>query len=410
MSYFLNMWKEALGLWLEMSPFLLLGMLMGGVLHVFLREEFIFRHFGSPSFSSVLKATLLGIPLPLCSCGVIPVATSLRREGASRGSTLAFLLSTPTTGVDSILATFSLLGPLFAVFRPIASFFAGLTVGGLSQWMLGKEVRSTISHPFHPRAGGGSLVKEVFSYGFLDLGREIGKWLLLGVVVGGAISAFLPKGTLSALSAHPRWEFISVLAVSVPLYVCATGSIPIASALVAKGLSPGAALIFLVAGPATNTVTLSFVYSKVGKRAFLLYLGAILVISLLLGWAFNLLWQALGRPLHLITPQGKWLPLWVKAISASGLFLLLVYLLISRKVELPIEGMRYWIHVPDLQCEGCKVRVEDGIKRLEGVEAVVVDLRRKLVGVEGEVSDEEVQEAIREAGYTPQPMRRGREG
>jgi len=253
-------------------------------------------------------------------------------------------------------------------------------------------------------------VKEVFSYGFLDLGREIGKWLLLGVVVGGAISAFLPKGTLSALSAHPRWEFISVLAVSVPLYVCATGSIPIASALVAKGLSPGAALIFLVAGPATNTVTLSFVYSKVGKRAFLLYLGAILVISLLLGWAFNLLWQALGRPLHLITPQGKWLPLWVKAISASGLFLLLVYLLISRKVELPIEGMRYWIHVPDLQCEGCKVRVEDGIKRLEGVEAVVVDLRRKLVGVEGEVSDEEVQEAIREAGYTPQPMRRGREG
>jgi len=248
LAFFLAFLKESVHLWVQMSPYLLLGMLIGGALHVMLREEFILRHLGGRSSSSVFKATLFGIPLPLCSCGVIPVAASLRRDGASKGATLAFLVSTPTTGVDSILATYSLLGPLFAFFRPLAALLAGLVVGLSSLFVVKEERWQGHRHPLPSRQPMPERLKEGLRYGLLELSRDIGGWLLLGVIVGGALSALVPESAFRSLGVHPLWESLALLALSIPLYVCATGSIPVAAALITKGISPGAALVFLVAG------------------------------------------------------------------------------------------------------------------------------------------------------------------
>jgi len=303
LAFFLAFLKESVHLWVQMSPYLLLGMLIGGALHVMLREEFILRHLGGRSSSSVFKATLFGIPLPLCSCGVIPVAT----------------------GVDSILATYSLLGPLFAFFRPLAALLAGLVVGLSSLFVVKEERWQGHRHPLPSRQPMPERLKEGLRYGLLELSRDIGGWLLLGVIVGGALSALVPESAFRSLGVHPLWESLALLALSIPLYVCATGSIPVAAALITKGISPGAALVFLVAGPATNTVTIGFVYSQLGKRASVIYVASILFISLLLGWVLNALWQALGAPPELVAPKGGLLPTWLRVGAGVILLGLVLY-------------------------------------------------------------------------------------
>ena len=401
MAFFLAFLRESVRLWVQMSPYLLLGMLIGGALHVMLREEFILRHLGGRSSSSVFKATLFGIPLPLCSCGVIPVAASLRRDGASKGATLAFLVSTPTTGVDSILATYSLLGPLFAFFRPLAALLAGLVVGLSSLFVVKEERWQGHRHPLPSRQPVPERLKEGLRYGLLELSRDIGGWLLLGVIVGGALSALVPEGAFRSLGVHPLWESLALLALSIPLYVCATGSIPVAAALIAKGISPGAALVFLVAGPATNTVTIGFVYSQLGKRASVIYVASILFISLLLGWVLNALWQALGAPPELVAPKGGLLPTWLRVGAGVILLGLVLYTQWEKRRTKDVSGMKYTFYVPGMSCQHCKAKMEGALKALKGVEEVSVDLEKKAVGVEGKVSREEIEEALRRVGYPP---------
>lgn len=405
MNYLYELVKGSTRLWVEMSPYLLLGMLMGGIIHAFLREGFITKHLGNPSFSSVWKATLFGIPLPLCSCGVIPVAATLHQQGASKGAVLAFMTSTPTTGVDSILATYSLLGPLFAIFRPLASMLSGLAVGLLS--FLFPEERDKGAKCHLSQRPYANRFLETFRYGFVELPKDIGKWLVLGVLVGGALGAFVPQGAFEPLRERQLLEFLAILGVSVPLYVCATGSIPIAFALMAKGMSPGAALVFLIAGPATNAVTVGFVYSRLGKKAVSTYLLSVIGSAFLLGWVMNLLWGwAEGVP-EFFKPGGEFLPPWLKGITGALLVLVIGGAFLRERLSKAnrgeVEVMRYTFRVPTMSCEGCKVRIEETLKQLEGVERVVVDLKEKKVGVEGEVPKEALEEALRKAGYPPTP-------
>jgi len=390
--------RETVRLWLALSPYLLLGMLIAGVLHSFLGEGFIGRHLGGSGPRSLLKATLFGIPLPLCSCGVIPVAASLSKEGASRSSVLSFLVSTPTTGVDSIFATYSLLGPLFALFRPLAAFLTGITIGAFN-WLFNREEKREVSGHHHLRLPSSFKVREVFRYGFLELAGEIGKWLLIGVVAGGVLTALIPQELFTRYLSSLPLQFLVMLALGIPLYVCATGSIPIAAALIGKGFSPGSALVFLIAGPATNTVTLSFVYSRLGRRAFYIYLSLIILLSLLIGWVFNLLWLRLGGDVTLISPQGSGLPPFLQFLTGGILLLLIVRGFYEGKKER--KPMRYELWVPDMTCKHCQMAIENGLRRLPGVKRVSVDLREKTVGVDGELSLEEVTEAIRGVGYTP---------
>ncbi|RKY70221.1 MAG: hypothetical protein DRP97_04085 [Candidatus Latescibacterota bacterium] len=393
-----NILRESLNLWLALAPYLLLGMFIAGVLHAFLGEHFVERHLGGGGFKSILKATLFGIPLPLCSCGVIPVAASLKKEGASKSAVLSFLVSTPTTGVDSILATYSLMGPLFALFRPLAAFVSGIAIGGFN-WLFHSEERKVGGHP-HPPLPSRFKVKEVFRYGFIELAEDIGKWLLLGVIAGAILTVAIPEGLLTRTLAVPFLPFLIMLVLAIPLYVCATGSIPIAAALIGKGFSPGAALIFLIAGPATNTVTLSFVYSKLGRRAFAIYLTSIAVVSILSGWLFNLIWRRLGGDMGLISPQGMPLPRYLTVLAGGVLFLLVLKGFLQTRKE--TGGMKVQLMVSDMTCKHCKMTIENRLGQVPGVAQVLVDLDHKMVGVDGETSLEAIEQGIRDAGYTPE--------
>ena len=268
---------ETLG---EMAPYLLFGFFVAGVLSVVIRPETVERHLGGRGFWSLIKASAFGVPLPLCSCGVIPVSASLRRHGASRGATTAFLLSTPQTGVDSILVTLSLLGPVFAVFRPVAALVTGIFGGALvSLTERGEEAgqpppkcTDECCAPQGPR----NRLAHVFRYGFVTLPRDIGKPLVVGVVLAGVITAAVPKDIASAVGTGIVGMAV-MMVVGVPLYVCATASVPIAAALIAKGVSPGAALVFLMTGPATNAATITVIWKVMGRKTAALYLVAVVL-------------------------------------------------------------------------------------------------------------------------------------
>jgi uncharacterized membrane protein YraQ (UPF0718 family) len=321
---------QAVMLWLEMAPYLLFGMAMAGLVHVFLGKELISRQLGQGGLKSVVKATLLGIPLPICSCGVIPVASSLEKEGAHKSSILAFLVATPTTGVDSMFATYSLLGPLYAIFRPLAALISGITLGVIDFFVEGKKEPGK-----QYRAHNHGAIKAVFhwreflKYAFIDIPQDIGKALVIGIVIAAAIAAFVPASLFSKYFFFPV-DFIIALLLGVPLYVCSTGSIPVAVSLIQKGFSPGAGLVFLIVGPATNAVTMAFVRSKFGKTSFWLYLLNIIVVAVLLGAVFNVLWSSLGEGQPLLMAGGQMLDARTKLISGIILLILIAYSFLNR--------------------------------------------------------------------------------
>jgi hypothetical protein len=375
-------------------------MFIAGILHVFLGKGFISRHLGRGGLSSILKATLFGIPLPVCSCGVIPLATSLEKDGAHKSSVLAFLVSTPTTGVDSILATYSLMGPLFAVFRPLGALISGFVVGFVNYLFVGKKEKPVdIPTHTHSKVQVKFKIKEVLRYAFYEIPQDIGKWLLIGTLLGGFISVFIPEDIFARFFAFPL-DFIVALLVGVPLYVCATGSIPIAVSLISKGFSPGAALLFLIVGPATNAITLSFVRMKLGKRSFYIYLITIIITAIFLGLFFNFVWHLFSANPTLITGAGRILPNWVKIFSGVIVFLFIANSLKVVKGKSK-EDYDLKISVPDIHCQHCKITLESKLSTLEGVEKVFVDLDGKEVHIKGKPEKDKVIEEIKNAGYNP---------
>ncbi len=399
MSIITNFFKESISLWLEVSPYLLLGMTFAGLLHVLIGKAFISRQLGKGGLSSIVKATAIGVPLPVCSCGVIPLAASLRKDGAHKSSVLSFLVSTPTTGVDSIFATYSLMGPLFAIFRPLGALIAGIFLGSLDYIVEGrKEKPAVIPEHAHHKMKPSHRVREFFRYSFREIPEDIGMWLIIGTLLGGAIAAFIPKEIFSQYVFFP-FDFLIALVIGIPLYVCATGSIPIAASLIAKGFSPGAALVFLIAGPATNAITLSFVRVKLGKKSFNLYLLSIILVSLLLGLLFNFVWVKLGANPNLIMGAGQMIPFSVKAVCAFILLGLIAPSLFKRKTHAIPQGIE--VEVPDIHCAHCKVVLEASLAELEGVEEVFVDVAKKKVHLSGAADRKNIIDKIKKAGYHP---------
>ncbi len=320
--------EESARLFLKMAPYLLLGIGFAGIIKLLVPEESVSKHLGGKGFPSVLKATLFGIPLPLCSCGVIPVAVSLRRQGAGKGASLSFLISTPTTGVDSILATYSLLGWVFTIFRVVASFVSGVICGFLVNIFAGDEVyaedevHGCCSCCSQKKTG----LRDAFRYAFIELLGDIGKWLILGTLLGGLVMAVVPGDFISSFLGSPFLSMILMLLIGIPIYVCATGSIPIAAALIAKGMSPGAGLVFLIAGPATNTVNLAVLTKEFGKKAVFIYLASISIVSLVFGYLLNLLVvKGLVDVSLLLSTEGKLIPQWLEVLSAAVLLFFICY-------------------------------------------------------------------------------------
>ncbi len=409
--------KSVWFLLLEMSPYLLFGFFIAGVLNLIIPREKIYTHLSGNKLSSIIKASLFGVPLPLCSCGVIPVAAYLRKEGAGKSSTVSFLSSTPTSGVDSILATYSLLGPLFAIIRPVAAFFAGIMSGSLTGILEKKQNEEKIK----PSEGNSCIIcnteeshshnflekiKYIFQYGFIELIDDAGKWILIGVIAGGIIGFIIPGDFIEQYLGNPLLAYPIMLLISIPMYICATGSIPIAAALIIKGMTPGAGLIFLIAGPATNTATLAFVSGKLGKRILFIYLFSIIITALLFGLIVDHIWKISGEDMNLITGGMKMLPMWLKIFSAvilSGLMIRAIAKNLSNKFfkkNKEIIDMKGNYKIQDMTCQHCVNTIENALKPIQGIEKINISLHDKLVQIDGEYDEKEVITAVQKAGYS----------
>lgn len=265
-----------------MSPYLLLGFGLAGLMHAFIPNHYFADYLSQRNLRSVVYATLFGIPLPLCSCGVIPTAMSLRREGASQGAVTAFLVATPQTGIDSIIATYSLMGWPFALIRPFAAIVTALFAGTLTHlWTENAEPAAAATpaphhHHGQPRSFAAKM-REAAGYAYVEMMGDIGKWLAIGLVVAALITAFVPAEAFAVFQGNTWASMLLVLCIAVPMYLCATGSIPIAVALMMKGLTPGAALVLLMAGPACNVASLLVVRKVLGGKTLAAYLVSIIM-------------------------------------------------------------------------------------------------------------------------------------
>lgn len=299
----------------EMAPFLLLGFLLAGILHVWVPNHLYVPKISKPSFNSVLWSALFGVPLPICSCGVIPTSIALRKEGASKGASVSFLISTPATGVDSILATYSLLGGPFAILRPVAAFMTAMLGGLFTNVVTKKEPETGVAvvgethEPHHEhehcdcdgdhcscgqdhdedhsKKSFVQKVRETLEYGFVNMIGDVSKWLIIGLLLGALIAAFVPDDFFLFLHEYPLLCMVVVLVLAMPMYTCATGSIPLALALVEKGITPGAALVLLMAGPATSIASMLVVGKAFGKRTLAAYLTSIALGALFFGFVVD---------------------------------------------------------------------------------------------------------------------------
>ncbi len=333
-----NIAKEIVIVILEMSPYLLFGFFLAGVLKLLIPQELLYKHLSKRNLSSIIKASILGVPLPLCSCGIIPLAGHLKKEGASKSSIISFLTSTPTTGVDSIFATYALLGPLFAIIRPVIALVAGI-FSGIMDFIFAKEFgeveRSNTEFScvvcddtdIHSH-NNWEKIKYVFNYAFVEMIEDLGKWLAIGIVISGIISGLVPTSIVNSYLSNPLIAYFAMIIIGLPLYVCSTGSIPIAASFIKLGIAPGAALIFLIVGPATNAATISFVGGKLGKRTLFIYLLSMIIVALASGFAFDSFFSAKEISMNIMNMQDSMLPHSIKVISSAifiGLLLNVLY-------------------------------------------------------------------------------------
>jgi len=315
-----------------MAPYLLLGFFAGGVLSVLVSPRLVEEHLGGHGLWPVLKASAFGVPLPLCSCSVLPVSASLRRHGASRGAVTAFLISTPQTGLDNIFVTLSLLGPVFAVFTPIVTFLSGVVGGVLVDIfephgesdvkVIEKCVRGCCR--VEPESRGGKI-QRMFRHAFYELPVDIGRALMVGILIAGAISTFMPDDFFISMGLTGLTAILVLMLCGIPIYVCATASIPIAFALIEKGASPGAALAFLMTGPASNAAGLSTIWKLLGPRTAFIYLGSIALTAIGAALALDGIFPNLELPVAKSGHSGhEFMPHWLQITFAVLLILMLI--------------------------------------------------------------------------------------
>ncbi len=428
-EYFDELWF----LLLEMAPWLLLGLIFAGLLKVYFPQKHIDKYLGKSNFKSSVNASLLGIPMPLCSCGVIPTGISFFKNGASKGATNSFLISTPQTGVDSIFATYSMLGWPFAVLRPIVAFVTGVAGGALTNWLI-KEKPLVKTSPFanfkidsvvlgkadktcdddscgcnEPKVEDKrySLVRAA-DYAFVELLQDIAKWLILGFLVAAFISVALPDDFFSSFKGLGLLEILVVLAASVPIYVCATGSIPIAAVLLMKGVSPGAALVFLMAGPATNVATITVLGKTMGRKSLAIYLstiiGGAIVFGLLTNWLIPADW-ILSKVMHIHGDgsEHEMLPGWLQLGSALLLIISMAggyfYSIFKKKRKMEkVEGVT--VNVTGMTCSHCEANVKRNLEALAGISNVVADNKSNTVKISGtKINLAKVKETVNGLGY-----------
>lgn len=292
---------------MEAAPWLLLGFLFAGLLKTFVPSEVILRYVGRGNIRSILTATVIGIPLPLCSCGVIPTGIALYQQGASRAATLAFLVATPATTVTAIVITLALLGWKFTVAYVIAAFVVAIVTGLLALLFLKEKSQPPSfddpgcsseagSNPAEcgcevtvaGRQGLRERIESAFRYGFVEMVEDIGLWIIVGLLAAAIISALVPAEYIGEYMGNSLIALLIMAVVAVPIYICSTASVPFVAALIIAGMNPAAGLVFLILGPATNLSTILVVGKSMGRSTLTLYLASILVVSIVIAYLFSL--------------------------------------------------------------------------------------------------------------------------
>jgi uncharacterized membrane protein YraQ (UPF0718 family) len=294
-TFLFNLW------WMiaESAPWLLLGFLIAGIINELVPSKWVTNSLGEPGFPSIFKAAIIGAPLPLCSCGVIPTAIGIRRAGASRGATSSFLVATPETGVDSVSLTYALMGPVMAIARPISAIISAVVAGGLVEGLTPKITDDSPEIQVQKSCCGGKKSQQteqiksrfkkitnattsVLKFSFGKLLKDIAYWLAIGLIGAALIKTFVPD------SFFVQWgsgllAMIAMVIIGIPMYICATASTPLAAGLMLAGISPGAALVFMLTGPATNIATLGVIKNELGAKALFGYLTGVIVTALAMG-------------------------------------------------------------------------------------------------------------------------------
>lgn len=407
-----HFFSSLLGILNAMSPYILLGFLVAGLLQAFVPTATMSRHLGTSGMGSVLKAALLGIPLPLCSCGVLPAAVALRRQGATKGASISFLVATPQTGVDSIAATYSLLGLPFALLRPIAAFVSALLCG----WLVDKAdsiaadmtVGNDTPDATEPKRGFLQKILSALHYGYVDIVASIGKWLVVGLVVAALITVFVPDDIFVGLSRHPLLAMLAVVVVAIPMYICATGSIPIAMSLMMKGLSPGIAFVLLMAGPAANFASLLILGKTHGTKTTAIYVATVALTAICFGLAIDLLMPSAWFVLpDAVATAGvhSGLSAFDTLCSAVLVLLLILAPILTRghhhhdTLMAENKMATETLSIAGMSCAHCKKRVEEAAKAVNGVTSANVNLSKATLTVTGNPDRQELINAITRAGY-----------
>jgi uncharacterized protein len=429
----------------EMSPYLLLGFAAAGVLNVLISRRLVERHLGGEGFLASLKAAAFGVPMPLCSCGVIPVSAELRRSGSGKGPTLSFLIATPQTGVDSILVTWSLMGGFFAVVRPVVSLLTGL-IGGSVTSLLTRRNRpaqdaccgsgqghaedhvhngacpadndsndtccsgeAPHEHDHAPDVGAPpqpSRLLQAVHHGFVELPQDIGKALLIGVLLSAAITTFTPDDFFQTVLGGGIVAMLAMAALGVPMYVCATASVPVAAALIARGASPGAALVFLMTGPATNAATVATLWKVMGKWTAGIYLVTIFGCAILAGLGVDALvtHTALTSQVEAMAMQ----PAVWQHVAAGLMLAILGWSLISPRLKSSKidphqtnDESTIVLAIRGMTCHHCVSAIERALRSLPYVRNATVDLDEGRAVVRGEsLERKSLVKAVTSLGYS----------
>ncbi len=407
----------------EMSPYLLLGFLIAGILHVFVPKKFYKKYLSSNNKFSVLWAAILGVPLPLCSCGVIPTAIGLKNENASKGAVASFLIATPQTGIDSILATFSVMGLGFAIIRPVAALITGIC-GGL---LINKYVTTSSSASSAPTSCSISTEKhsekadnilrklyKVFRYAYFDMIQNIGLRLIIGLLLAALINIAIPDEFFLHFGSQPLLQMLIILLIAVPMYICSTGSIPVATALILKGLSPAAALVMLMAGPAVNLASILVVKKSLGGKFTWIYLLTIIIGSIFFGFLIDIIGitpQISVGDASCCTDMGQTThqPYIWRTLCSILLVIFIIYALTMKFLDkfkttktssTEANAPKVTIYnVDGMHCNHCKRAVEEAVLKVKGVQEVQANVSAHTLTVTGNAKAKDVQQAVESAGF-----------
>lgn len=395
----------------EMGPYLLIGFAISAILHRYLRQTWVVHLMGKRKLSSIVWGSVVGVPMPLCSCGVIPVTMSIHSKGASKGATVSFLTSTPQTGVDSFLATYGMLGPVFAVYKIIVAFVSGILVGLTTELFSEKKTASTSGSNSTTETPKERIptARESFRYAFYTMPGDLSNSLLLGFILAGLIAALVPSNLLSEIPGGALSAIALTTLFSVPFYICSTGSIPLALALIHSGLPVSAALVLLIAGPATNVATITAMRKVLGGRTTFIYVLGVILCTWLAAAAYHFFFGEASLGQHGMSHEMDLV--WWKHLGGAALIAILIFpklreLASSKTTQSPIQQnshtsmSQHTLSIEGMNCSHCENSVRNGLSDLPGTSVLAVDRNACTAVVEADAIDESViREKVSSLGF-----------